>query len=100
MAPNQRKKCHKFFPESEETQKGHMQEQQQGVCFIKEAESPDKNQTIIPHVKKHDILILVKATMYSDQTEKFPTLSSKGNKYIMVLHDINSNLLWAEPIKN
>jgi hypothetical protein len=41
----------KFFPQSEETQKGHMQGQWQGVCSTKEAESPDKNQTIIPHVK-------------------------------------------------
>jgi hypothetical protein len=93
----------KFFPKSEETQKGHMQGQRQGVCSTKEAEPPNKNQTIIPHVKKHDILILVydaKATMYSDQTGKFPAVSSKGNKYIMVLHDVDSNSLWAEPMKN
>jgi hypothetical protein len=38
--------------------------------------------------------------MYSDQTGMFPAVSSKGNKYVMVLHDVNSNLLWAEPIKN
>jgi hypothetical protein len=49
----------KFFPELEETQKGHMQGHWQGVCSTKEAESPDENQTIIPHVKKHDILIMV-----------------------------------------
>ncbi len=80
-----------------------MQGQRQGVCSAKEAESPDKNQTIIPHVKKHDILILMynaKATMSSDQTGKFPAVSSKGNKYVMVLHDVNSNLSWAEPMKN
>ena len=80
-----------------------MQGQQQGVCSTKEAESPDKNQTIIPHIKKHDIVILVyntKATMYSDQTGMFPAVSSKGNKYVMVLHDVDSNLLWAEPMKN
>jgi hypothetical protein len=93
----------KFFPESEETQKGHMRGQRQGVCSTKEAESPNKNQTIIPHIKKHDILILVydaKATMYSDQIGKFPVVLSKGNKYIMVLRDVDSNSLWAEPMKN
>jgi hypothetical protein len=93
----------KFFPESEETQKGHMQGQQQGVCSTKEAESPDKNQTIIPHVKKHDILIMVydaKATMYSDQTGMFPAVSSEGNNYVMVLHDVDSNSSWSEPMKN
>jgi hypothetical protein len=80
-----------------------MQGQRQGVCSTKEAESSDKNQTIIPHVKKHDILILVynaKATMYSDQTGKFSMVLSEGNKYIMVLHDVNSNSSWAEPMKN
>jgi hypothetical protein len=62
-----------FFPESEETQKGHMQGQRQGVYSTKEAESPEENQTIIPHVKKHYILILVydaKATMYSVKKSK------------------------------
>jgi hypothetical protein len=92
-----------FFPESEATQKGHMQRQRQGVCSTKETESPDKYQTIIPHVKKHDILTLVynaKATMYSDQTGMFPVVSSKGNKHVMVLHDVDSNSSWAEPMKN
>ncbi len=93
----------KYFPELEETQKGHMQGQWQGVCSTKEAESPDENQTIIPHVKKHDILILVydtKATMYSDQSGKFPAVSNKGNKYVMVLHGVDSNSSWAKPMKN
>jgi hypothetical protein len=73
-----------------------MQGQRQGVCSTKEAESPDENQTIIPHVKKHDIMILVynaKATMYSDQTGMFPAVLSEGNKYVMVLHDVDSNSL-------
>jgi hypothetical protein len=80
-----------------------MRRQWQGVCSTKETESPDKNQIIIPHVKKHDILILVygaKATMYSNQTGKFPAMSSKGNKYVMALHDVDSNSSWAEPMKN
>ncbi len=38
--------------------------------------------------------------MYSDQTGKFPAVSSEGNKYVMVLHDVDSNLSWAEPMKN
>ncbi len=38
--------------------------------------------------------------MYSNQTGKFPAVLSEGNKYVMVLHDVNSNLLWAEPMKN
>jgi hypothetical protein len=38
--------------------------------------------------------------MYTDQTGKFPRISSLGNQYIMILHDADSNSLWAEAIKN
>jgi hypothetical protein len=38
--------------------------------------------------------------MYSNQTGWFPQVSSPGNKYIMVIHDVNSNSLWAEAPKD
>jgi hypothetical protein len=38
--------------------------------------------------------------MYSNQTELFPQVSSLGNRYIMVIHDVSSNSLWAEALKN
>jgi hypothetical protein len=38
--------------------------------------------------------------MYSDQTGHFPQVSSLGNKYIMVIHDVDSNSLWAEALKD
>jgi hypothetical protein len=38
--------------------------------------------------------------MYSDQTGCFPQVSSLGNKYIMVIHDVDSNSSWAEPLKD
>jgi hypothetical protein len=41
-----------------------------------------------------------KVTMYSDQTGMLPAVLSKGNKYVMVLHDVDSNWLWAEPMRN
>jgi hypothetical protein len=30
----------------------------------------------------------------------FPGVLSEGNKYIMVLHDVDSNSSWAEPMRN
>ncbi len=30
----------------------------------------------------------------------FPQVSSLGNKYIMVIHDVNSNSSWAEALKD
>jgi hypothetical protein len=39
-------------------------------------------------------------TAHSDQTGCFPVISSSGNKYIMVLVEINGNFIDAEPMKN
>jgi hypothetical protein len=38
--------------------------------------------------------------MHSNQTGCFPTTSSKGNKYIMVLVKVNGNYINPEPTKN
>ncbi len=32
--------------------------------------------------------------------ELFPQVASLGNKYIMVIHNVNSNSLWAEALTN
>ena len=37
---------------------------------------------------------------YSDQTGRFPVCSSKGNQYIMVLVDVDSNAILVEPLRN
>jgi hypothetical protein len=38
--------------------------------------------------------------IYTDQTGRFPVVSSKGNKYNMVLYDYDSNAILAKPIKD
>jgi hypothetical protein len=38
--------------------------------------------------------------IYMDQTGIFPVVSSKGNKYIMILYDYDSNAILAKPIKD
>jgi hypothetical protein len=38
--------------------------------------------------------------IYTDQTGKFPVVSRKGNKYIMILYDYDSNVILAQPIKD
>jgi hypothetical protein len=38
--------------------------------------------------------------IYTDQTGIFPVVSSKGNKYIMILYDYDSNAILAKPIKD
>ena len=36
----------------------------------------------------------------SDQTGDFPIISRKGNKYVMVLYDQNTNSILSEPLKS
>lgn len=38
--------------------------------------------------------------IYSDQTGRFPHTSSRGNKYIMIVYDYDSNAILAEPMKS
>jgi hypothetical protein len=38
--------------------------------------------------------------IYTDQTGRFPVVSSKGNKYIMILYDYDSNAILAQPLKD
>jgi hypothetical protein len=36
----------------------------------------------------------------TDQTGRFPVVSSEGNKYIIILYDYYSNAILAQPIKD
>jgi hypothetical protein len=38
--------------------------------------------------------------MYSDQMRLFLQVSSLGIKYVMVIHNVDSNSLWAEALKD
>ena len=42
----------------------------------------------------------VRETMFSNQTGQFPTRSQRGNKYIMVMVEIDSNDILVEPMKS
>ena len=53
--------------------------------------------------KERDVFVSVqdaKETMYTDQTGTFPTHSRKGNWYVMILCNIDSNIIISEPMKN
>ena len=42
----------------------------------------------------------VRETVFSDQTGQFPTRSQRGNKYLMVMVEIDSNAILVEPLKS
>eukprot|EP00804_Cyclotella_cryptica_P016108 CCRYP_004214-RA/>CCRYP_004214-RA protein AED:0.22 eAED:0.20 QI:0/0/0/1/0/0.66/3/0/877 len=95
------KNVHKHFPQSEETQQGHMRNQRQGTRSTKQALPQAEPRTPLPQL--HDIFIRTydtHSTLYTDQTGKFPHLSSQGNRYQMILYHVDSNSIWAEPTKN
>eukprot|EP00804_Cyclotella_cryptica_P003825 CCRYP_018936-RA/>CCRYP_018936-RA protein AED:0.22 eAED:0.20 QI:0/0/0/1/1/1/2/0/637 len=46
------------------------------------------------------IHITEKADLYTDQTGKFPHVSSRGFCYQMILYHVASNSIWVEPTKN
>ena len=44
--------------------------------------------------------IQITGKIFSDQTGRFPITSSRGNKYIMIVYDFDSNAILAEPLKS
>jgi hypothetical protein len=59
--------------------------------------------------KKHDLFVHVNnlnqedqltATIYANQTGDFPCITSRDNISIMLLHHVDSNSFWVEPLKN
>ena len=97
------KNVSKFFPASKETQKGHMRGQCQGVCSTKVAEPTEDVPTTLHHQKKNDIFIInhkVKSLIYANQTGLFPVVLSRDNKYVMILHHVNSNSSWFKAMRS
>ena len=98
------KKVNNFYPETDETPKGHMRQTRQGVRSTKEkVVVRDENNEAVPRTKQHDIYVRVdqvKDTIYTDQTGKFPITSSRGHKYIMIVCEIDGNAVLMEPMKN
>lgn len=98
------KNINKYYPESVETPKGHMNQTRKNVRSTKPKPFELCNAAAALRGKKEkDIFIRTyeaKETIFSDQTGKFPTTSLRGNKYIMVMVDIDSNAILVQPMKS
>jgi hypothetical protein len=91
----------RHFPESDETQQGHMKRQRQGVRSTRVRDETESNVPATPKTKEVYIKVHnATETMHTDQTGRFPATSSKGNQYIMVLVEVDGNFIDAEPMKN
>ena len=103
------KNVQKHFPESDETQQGHMRSIKQGIRSTKaklparEVEQKDGTTLTLPLKKHNDVYFRVeemKETMYTDQTDVFPVRSRRGNRYIMICCELDSNAILSEPMQN
>ena len=80
-----------------------MKSQRQGVRFTKKKPETDTQPDQEPLPKKDNVMIRTydtHDTMFTDQTGKFPHLSSRGNRYQMIMYHVDSNSIWVEPTKN
>jgi len=102
----------KHFPNSNETHKGHMKEQRQGVQSTKQKaldfiQTEEENIKIKPgienaphsNIKHHDDMFN-KVVDHSKKTGAFPFTSQCSNRYIMVATHIDANYIFCKSMKN
>jgi hypothetical protein len=94
----------KYLSKSTSTTKGHLNQQRQNArtTKIKDAQPLDPATDQDHGIKTQYIYAATidAGQIYIDQTGRFPIVSSRGNKYIMVLYDYDSNVILAKPIKD
>ncbi len=98
----------KFLPKSLATAKGHLKATRKHQRSTKIPPLPQPASTVMTTppappkhgVRTHLVYATVTGQIFTDQTGRFPVVSSKGNKYVMVLYDYDSNAILAEPIKS
>ena len=107
----------KHLPKSLATSAGHMRMQQQGIRSTKEKPPPidpaipiETSLDIAPSQEPQNrktnkvyVTIVTEENVkksYSDQTGRFPHQSSRGNEYVFILYNYDSNSIHSVPIPN
>jgi hypothetical protein len=94
----------KHLSKSTSTTKGHLNQQRQNArtTKIKDAKVIVTEPDIDHGIKTQFVYAATidAGQIYTDQTGRFPVVSSKGNKYIMILYDYASISILAQPIKD
>ena len=102
----------KHLPKSIATTKGHMRQIRQNVRSTKPkvlnihdippTPSEMTMKSNMDNVRQNTVTIrcmAISGKLFSDQTGRFPNKSSRGNQYIMIAYDQDSNAILAQPIK-
>jgi hypothetical protein len=102
----------KYLPKSIPTALGHLDQKRKNIQSTKNKMNNGTNPNTENHIADHTdegqttnqvfatVIDIGTGKIYTNQTGKFPVLSSQGNKYIFVLYDYDSNAIMAEPIKS
>jgi hypothetical protein len=94
----------KHLSKSTSTTKGHLNQQRQNArtTRIKDAKVIVTEPDMDHGIKTQFVYAATidAGQIYTDQTGRFPVVSSKGNTYIMILYDYDSNTILAQPIKD
>ena len=95
----------RYYPETNKTPKGHLNQSRKNVRSAKPKRTPLEVPKTAPlQVQKareiYTSAYKVMNTVFYDQIGQFPTRSQWGNKYIMVVVEIDSNAIPVKPINN
>ena len=89
----------KHLPKSPATIKGHLNQQRKNIRSTKDTSpiptTPEPRSNII-----FASTIEYTGQIYSDLAGRYPITSSRGNKYLLIIYDYDSNAILAEPLKN
>jgi hypothetical protein len=94
----------KHLSKSTSTTKGHLNQQRQNArtTKIKEPKAIVTEPDLDHEIKTQFVYAATidAGQIYTDQTGRFPVVSSKGKKYIMILYDYDSNAILEQTIKD
>jgi hypothetical protein len=96
----------KHLSRSGATVKGHLNQQRMYALSTQPKKEPECSMELETNsddgLKTHCLYaaILNAGQSYTNQTGRFPVISSRGNVSIMVLYEYDGNAIMAEPIKN
>ena len=89
----------KYITDSDAALKGHMDRVRKNLRSTKIVK---EELQIQQEAKTHVAFASIEVTgkIYTDQTGRFPTPSSRGYKYILILYSYDANAILAEPLKS
>ena len=92
-----------YLPQdNEHTTMGHLQTTRQGIQSTQEMEPPHAPGAA-PRSKAHSLgtyLRGLKNLIATDFPGRFPVTSARGHKYLFILHDYDTNFIYAVPIQS